>query len=265
MTMSDTARELKYVLKMLEAESSPAFQDYLRPERVNPWRVHRARHNFRRFRQQSTLQANWKGALLAESQVQTGDLQRYVRKVRDLFRGYIEAWLDQGKNSDILMERRPDILEQIQLFLNKQRGVLLCSSSGPSEIIYPPALHLPAKTEAARLFLSVLISRFCSRVQRCDRCHKIYLQKTNYRNKRFCARSCGNAAWQQRPSVTDQEETRLKRARKGLREWKGLGAAAGGKDWKRWVHERTNLSLNWLTRRQKSGCLRLPATRVPSY
>jgi hypothetical protein len=256
--MDKTVQELEYVLSILEAEAGQAFQDHLRPERLIRRWVYLARRNFWRLPQQSNLQRSRQALLLAESQIKLSDLRKYAERVRDLFREYLDAWFDEEKNSDALMQRRADIRHQIQHFLKKHRGFLLPSSDGPSEIIYAPALHLPPKTEAARLLLAILTSPFCSRVQRCDRCRRIYLQKTNYRNKRFCARSCGNSAWRQRPSVTAEEEQRLKTAKTALSDWAKSAAAARGENWKPWIHKRTRLSLNWLTRRQRSGSIRPP-------
>lgn len=222
------------------------------------WQMYRMRRNLRRLTGQRSWRAHHNALQRAITQVQSGDLFKYARKVSDVFGEYLGAWFDADKNTTALMERRPEIRHQIELFLSKQRGVLLPSGDGPSEITYPSALHLPPKTEAAGLLLKVITNQFYSRVQRCDRCKRIYVQKTNYRNKRFCHRMCGNAARQQRPSVAAAERERLAVAKKALGHWLKSRAATRGEDWKRWIHIKTGLSLNWLTRRARSGCIYVP-------
>jgi hypothetical protein len=200
----------------------------------------------------------WKAWRSAEAKMRREPIKDYGLRVRALLREYMDAWLDMGKRTTGLMQQRREISKSVERFLRQQRPIFTPSDSGASLIQYARKLRYSPGTEAARLLLMILTSRSCRAVQRCERCNRIYFAKTSRANKRFCSRNCGNAAWNMRPCIASGEKQKIENVSRALALWPPKPIPRYS-NWKRWVHARTGVSINWLTRRAKSGVIRVPS------
>lgn len=183
----------------------------------------------------------------------------FAFKVRDRLVKWVDQWLALKRNSEQLLNENSQISAAIDDFLKNRRPVFLASTSGQSWIEYSRELKAPVKGEAARLFLKILTSPRCRWINKCEACGRVYLQKTSRTQKRFCSRGCANAAWRLRPCYQRNKLAKIDKVRFAIEQWPAEPPIP--QDPQKWLHEKTGLSMSWLTRRLKDGVIRIPQVR----
>ena len=81
----------------------------------------------------------------------------------------------------------------------------------------------------------------------CARCGNYYIKK-RASQKVYCSRRCGSAATaveRTRERTQSERKGKLRRAKAAIREWRSAKPLG---DWKRWVAQKTDIDLRFLTR-----------------
>jgi hypothetical protein len=103
--------------------------------------------------------------------------------------------------------------------------------------------------EALLLFYELTLSPWEYLGGPCARCKRYYV-KRRLSQKVYCSRQCGNAATATARSAEkwrEEHEEKLRKARQVYRTWSNrLGV-----DWKKFISEKTKLTVKWLTRNRK--------------
>jgi hypothetical protein len=183
------------------------------------------------------------------------DFQSKALQTRALLLNWLELWFAAGKNTEAMMKQNRAIDAILRNYVSRQQQVVLWSVSGPSCAVFAADFKASEVDEAARLLLVLMFHPLCTRLNKCERCGCIYLGKTDRSNKRYCARACGNANRNNRPSVvkiqSERERIMMLSAAEAIREWKPQRG-----DRKRWIVSRVNKALggksehiktNWVT------------------
>ena len=184
------------------------------------------------------------------------------RPVKQELRRLVQAWFDSGPNVQKLFSADPSIARHALGF----RAHLIPTKTPRAKLVYltVPENLPPGDIQAIALglFFDFLLNPFNEKLGGpCAHCHKFYIKKTK-RQTVYCSKKCGLKHTSQaviRKHRQDEQERKLKRAKRFSEKW---ADARTSKGWKQWVSEASNISKNWLTRTVKSGELIEP-TRSP--
>ena len=218
----------------------------------------------------SYCQARWQQT---SRRTKKKDISLNAQRAREILRTWVNFWLHLGRNSRKLMDTDPGLDREMQRFhayRDVRTKVFYVDWSDKPE--WPsrqmsPTLPIPdsdPKREACRLLLALLTDPEIKRFGKCTRrsCGRFFYSETRYSRKLYCSRSCANNARNQRPSVEEEERQKLQTVAKALKRIPKERMA----DWKRWLVATlaadSEISMKWLTMREKSGAITSPISEA---
>jgi len=169
-------------------------------------------------------------------------------------RRLVKRWGDSGPNLKKMLYADEELWGDVQ---ESWASVYLPTRTGRAHIAlfpqHPTRGADPVLSEARLLFAALTLNPYCNRLGGpCARCGSYYVKKT-IRQKVYCSQKCGCAATALR-AVRDKRaeeyDQKLSLVEKAIARW---AAGSRKQDWKRWVSQRTEISLNWLSRAINKG------------
>jgi hypothetical protein len=176
----------------------------------------------------------------------------------------VQLWFEHGTRLDALLSKFSTLRAAIEDLETVPRRIIYLGEPNQA----PLRLYLYGETplpdmEAARLLVALATCDRVGRIKKCQRpgCGRIYLQADDRSNRYYCRRMCGNSA--PRPSTSEKEHNRLQTAKALLSEVPTRARDKSGIKAQAWLKGRllkgnTEVTLNYLTRRLKSGALSYP-------
>jgi hypothetical protein len=173
-------------------------------------------------------------------------------------RRLIRLWMRTGPNLRKMFRKEPALDTRAR----GGKATFYTTNGGQGYLDWTPvvtdAAGLSPGDQAFELFMSLITNpQWDGLGGPCKRCGDYYLKKTK-RQKAYCSRTCSAtatavSAMKQRRQRDHAEK--IRRAQEAIGDW---SKAKRRQAWKRWVANRTNYSLNWITRAINNGSLRPP-------
>jgi hypothetical protein len=180
------------------------------------------------------------------------------KPTRDELRRLVKKWLESGPNIQKQFEADPVLAKASRVF----DAFMIPTKTGLARVTYLPAPRdmtpgTPLST-ALGLFLAFLLNPFNEKLAGpCKECDRYFVRNTK-RQKTYCSQKCGRkhtSRESNRNKARAKKGSDIKRAQQMLHEWH---KKIGKEEWKSYVHRRTGISKNRLTRAISKGELVLP-------
>lgn len=202
--------------------------------------------------------------------------QPKLRACQDVFKSQtretrvlLESWITAGRSFSKWKAQNAAEYSRIEGTISQTTYAIVPPDRGDSDdepVItrsFDPGRDMIGATQAIATFqarwafLDVLGNPLRYDISVCDRCHRMYLNRSGHRNKRFCERRC---------TVLDASTRLVKKMRQAERN-KQLSLAQSflanwnprkNPDWRQWTSDQTKLTKTFLTRALNRGELKIP-------